>query len=152
MTDSDFVVSQRNVSGDRVRTGWLVGVTGLDFEHATDHYVPKKPLGTYALRFLDESIADHVEGEIPDVDGTPVVHIGDNFAKNFHTSHDSDPIPVDVLEWMDDNDLVLVRGVDGGWLSWEGRPEWSDSEADLSDAEAVDMAAEIVERREAGDE
>jgi len=73
--------------------------------------------------------------------------IGDNFGKNYYNS-DSRTVPVDLLEKMSDNDMTLVRNVDGGWANWDGRPEWSDRYVDFTDSEVVDMDAEIESRRE----
>lgn len=101
----------------------------------------------FAVVTVSEDLADEVRGEIPDVDGTPVMVVGTHFGKNFYQS-DGRTVPVDLLEKLRERDMVLVRDVDGGWASWDGRPEWSESFIDFSEAEAVDMGAEIAERRD----
>lgn len=147
----DFVVTARDVDGTSPRPGsYLVDVTAYDHrdEAGTDYYVPREPLGSYAFVEIDEDLADVVRGDVPDVDGTPVIYVGSSLAKHYWRSHDSETVPVDVLGWLDDRNLTLVRGVEGDWHTWEGRPEWSDTEADLTDVEVVNMAAEMDERRE----
>lgn len=99
----------------------------------------------YAFVELYDEMADVVRGELPEGDGY-VMHIGSHFGKNYYESK-SRTVPVDVLEKMHDRGLTLVRGIEGGWRSWEGRPEWSDTFIDFRDAEVVDMAVEIEERR-----
>lgn len=102
----------------------------------------------FALIEIVDDMADEIRGQLPDVDGTPVMMIGDNFGKNYYNSDISRTVPVDLLEAMRDRDMVLVRNVDGGWASWGGRPEWSDTYVDFSDAEVVDMHTEIEQRRD----
>jgi hypothetical protein len=40
-------------------------------------------IGKYALKIIDEEMADVIRGEIPDTDGTPVMFIGNSFGKHF---------------------------------------------------------------------
>ena len=147
-TDSDFTVTDRNVDVQHGRLGPLVNVIGLDFENRSPNYVPRKTLGSYAFRRCEDAMADEIRGEIQMPDGQPVIYIGDNFGKHYYRSKDFETVPVDVLEWLNANDFVLVRNVDGGWVKWEGRPEFSDSYVDFSEAEVVDMDAEIAQRRD----
>jgi hypothetical protein len=137
MTDDDFTVTSREIRVAGGRRGPLVTVIGLDFENRTPTYVPRKTLGKYALLKLKPEIADIQRGEIPDVDGTPVTCIGTNFAKYYYRSHDNRTVPTDVRDWMDENNLVLIKNVDGGWQSWGGRPEFSTSYIDYRDATIV---------------
>lgn len=102
---------------------------------------------SYAFVSITDDMADYIRGEIPEVDGMPVMCIGSNFGKHYYSS-DSRTVPVDVLEKLNERDMVLVDNVGGGWENWEGRPEWSDYYIDFSDATVIDMDSEIAERRE----
>jgi hypothetical protein len=113
-------------------------------------YAPAAEYRSFAFVALSDDLADEVRGEAPDTSGTPVIMIGSGFGKNYYKSSD-ETVPVDVLEELRERDLTLVRGVDGGWSTWEGRPGRSESYIDFSEAEAVDMDAEIDARREGGD-
>jgi hypothetical protein len=91
------------------------------------------------LQPVTEEIADEIRGKIPDVDGTPVVYIGDSPNKHYYQSHDLDELDDAIVDAILNNslDLVLVDGADGGWKRWDGRPEWSESYIDFSEAEVV---------------
>jgi len=101
----------------------------------------------FALVTISDDMADEIRGDLPDVDGTAVMLIGEHFGKNYHQSSRR-TVPVDLLETMRDNDMVIVRGVSGGWANWDGRPEWSERYVDFNDAEVVDMNEEIKDRRD----
>lgn len=109
-------------------------------------------VGQYAFARLDhaEGYADDVRGDRSGlaVDGTPVIYIGDSFGKHYFRAHGHESVPVDVFEALRDQGKTLVAGVDGGWANWDGRPEWSTTYLDYSDAEVVDFDALIRERRE----
>lgn len=84
---------------------------------------------------ISGDIADTIKGDIPNVDGTPVIYLGDTRGDNNHYSSSN----VEELEqWMfdavEENDLTIIDNVDGGWETWEGRPEWSDTYTDLTEA------------------
>lgn len=98
--------------------------------------------GSYAFVRLDAATdsADVVRGDEPDVDGTPVAYIGDSFGKHYYTGRSTDEVPAEVVEELESNDLVLVDGFDGGWESWDGRPEFSTTYADLESVELVETA------------
>jgi len=142
----DFTVTQRNINVQHGRRGPLVNVIGLDFKNRTPHYVPRKALGKYAFRRLTDGMADRVRGSIPTTDGEAVMYVGDNFGKYYWQSY-SDTIPVDVLEWLHENNYTLVENVDGGWALWDGRPEFSTNYVDFSEATVMDMEAEIETRQ-----
>lgn len=89
------------------------------------------------LKPITEEIADNIRGEIPDVDGTPVLYIGDSGAKNYYQSHDLSELQDGVIEIAEENGLKIITGVDGGWSSWEGRPEWSETYIDFTDSTIV---------------
>lgn len=94
------------------------------------------------LQPITEDIADEIRGEIPDVDGTPVIYIGDSGGKNYYQSHDFDELDEPVRDAILNNDqnLVLIDNVEGGWKKWDGRPEWSENYIDFTDAEIVTEA------------
>lgn len=71
-----------------------------------------------------------------DVEGT-VVYGGDSLAKHYIQSHDHEEVPGEVLQAVADAGYEVLTGVEGGWVSWEGRPDLSDTYVDISDAEAV---------------
>jgi hypothetical protein len=105
-------------------------------------------IGGYAFVALDDGSADVLRGEIPDVDGTPVVYTGSSLPSNYPEPGALDTVPVDVLEALDERDLIPLDGVEAGWQSWEGRPEWSTTYVDVSDATPADLEAMIDERRD----
>jgi len=130
-------------------------VVTVDLHHfeETDYgrTMPKggEKVGQYAFVRLDRSdVADDVRGDVPASDGPVVAYIGGSFGKHYYRSKSRDSIPVDVYEALAKNDALLLEGVDGGWSNWDGRPEWSETYVDVSDAERVDMAEIIEERRE----
>lgn len=44
-------------------------------------------------------------------------------------------MPIEVVETVEDEGFRVVIGVDSGWETWEGRPEWSETYVDAGDAE-----------------
>lgn len=48
--------------------------------------------------------------------------------------NDVNRVPDKVLEYLSDNGYVVYKNVDSGWSQWNGRPEFSESYVDLSDA------------------
>jgi hypothetical protein len=94
--------------------------------------------------------ADVVRGDVPDDedDGIPIMYIIDPGAKHFYNGHNVENIDVDVLEWIRDSKYVLYENADGGWHSWNGRPEFSDTRLDLREASKVDVDGMIAERRD----
>lgn len=153
-TDSE-AVAKRTVELEPVRggEGWIATPV-LWAENEDPNGVPQlyrqDTAGQYAILRLDHrEVADQVRGSLPDVDGAVVMHTGDNFGKHYYRSHDETTLPVDVLEALADEGVeVLLRNVDGGWQNWDGRPEWSTTYVDYSDAEVVRIEDEIDERRE----
>lgn len=121
----------------------------VELHERTDGGISPVPSESVEFAFvtITEDLADRVRGEIPETEGTPVMQIGTSLGKHYYTS-DSRTVPVDVLEKLEARDLTLVDDVAGGWAQWEGRPEWSETYVDFSEAEAVEMATEIAERRE----
>jgi len=76
-------------------------------------------------------------GTKEDIEGA-VTYGGDSLSKYYIRSHDMDGIPNVVLQAVDEHATIL-DDVDGGWANWDGRPEWSDSYVDISDATIVDV-------------
>jgi hypothetical protein len=84
---------------------------------------------------LSGDIADTIKGDIPDVNGTPVIYLGDTRGNtNHYTSADLDELEQWMFDAVKENDLVIIENVDGGWETWEGRPEWSDTYIDYTEA------------------
>jgi hypothetical protein len=122
----------------------LVGPDGQYKDHKG-----RTKIGGYAFVAVDrEAIADRIRGEMPEADGKPVVYVGDSLAKHYWKSKDHTDIPVDVFEALEEKELQLIANVDGGWANWDGRPEWGETYIDFEDAEVVNQAAIIDERRE----
>ena len=74
-------------------------------------------------------------GNKADLEGL-VTYGGDSLQKHYISSNDFSEVPDDVIAAVGEH-AVVAKGVDGGWSSWEGRPEWSDTFVDLSDVEIV---------------
>jgi hypothetical protein len=144
---NDFTVTKRNIDvHPGGNFGPLLTVMGYDYSDDPQGYVPREVLGKYAFRRIREGMADTIRGKIPETDGKPVMYVGSNFGKYYWQSH-SDTIPVDVLEWLSNNGYSLIENVDGGWVRWEGRPEFSDHYVDFSEANVVDLQQRIIERQ-----
>jgi len=87
----------------------------------------------YAFPWL---VGDEVRGGTKaDLEGV-VTYGGESLAKHYIKSHDLDEVPADVVEAVAEH-AVVVDGVTGGWKTWEGRPEWSETFVDLSGSEVV---------------
>lgn len=71
-----------------------------------------------------------------EIEGT-VTYGGDSVSKHYITSHDMSGVPQAVLDTVAEYATIL-DGVDGGWASWDGRPEFSTSYVDISEATAVE--------------
>jgi hypothetical protein len=140
----------RDVRATNTRKGLIVEVTLHYLEEKRGQKVLKgrEKVGQYAFVRLDrDNLADNVLGEVPDTDGPVMAYIGSGFGKHYYTSHSRDGLPVDVYEQLSERGATLLENVDGGWHRWGGRPEFSEDYIDFSEAEAVDMAAIIEERR-----
>jgi hypothetical protein len=75
-------------------------------------------------------------GTKADIEGT-VTYGGDSLSKHYITSHDLSEVPNAVLEAVAEHATILDN-VDGGWARWDGRPEFSTSYVDISDATVVE--------------
>lgn len=88
----------------------------------------------YAFPFL---FGDKIRGGTKaDIEGC-VTYGGDSLSKNFIQSHDLSEVPQEVLSEVTDR-FTLLDNVDGGWASWDGRPEFSTTYVDISDATEIE--------------
>jgi hypothetical protein len=74
-------------------------------------------------------------GSKADIEGT-VVYGGDSLSKHYIDSYDLSEVPETVIDALPE-DVTLLDNVDGGWASWDGRPEFSTSYVDIGEAEEV---------------
>jgi len=90
---------------------------------------------TQSFVVADEDVNDRVRGEVPDTEQTPV------FLEQSGCRHivpkDTDAINDSYRVALENNGYTLIDGVSAGWATWEGRPEWSESYIDYTDAEVV---------------
>ena len=89
-----------------------------------------------AFRPADNQYADTVKGDVPDVPN-PVVYIGDHIGKNYYPSKNVEKVDNEVIEAVTNAGHSIVGPVEAGWKSWEGRPEFSDTQADFSEARVL---------------
>jgi hypothetical protein len=81
---------------------------------------------------------DRVRGGMKkDLEGC-YAYTGDSGSNNYIAEKSPDEVPDAVLEAAAEYGTI-VRNVDGGWASWDGRPEFSTSYVDVSEAEVVDV-------------
>jgi len=121
--------------------GWMTEVEVPTYKEYNGRKQPvgMKSLGSYAFADLHhDRIADYVKGDLEELEDNAVIYIGGNFGKNFFRSHSTDDIPDIVLDTLEEKGLVLYENVDGGWQNWDGRPEWSDTYIDVSEATKVE--------------
>ena len=87
---------------------------------------------------INNEVADYIRGELPDgaEEHHPVMFVGTG-RKHYYTSKDTEKLEEAVLERFADSPYVLVENVDGGWKRWDGRPEFSETYADLRNARVV---------------
>lgn len=72
-----------------------------------------------------------------DFEGTNAyVYVGERGSKHYLTSHDLSEVPRPYLDDIVER-VTLLDNVDGGWENWDGRPEFSETYIDLSDATVV---------------
>jgi len=89
-----------------------------------------------AFRPADDQYADCVRGNIPNVP-KPVVYIGDHIGKHYYSSKDVGGLDGAVIDAVTEAGHSIVGPVEAGWESWNGRPEFSDTYADFSDADVL---------------
>lgn len=78
--------------------------------------------------------ADQIRGgKKKDVEGL-FVYTGNSSANNYPAEGDLEEVPDEVLEAVEP---TVVKNIDSGWASWDGRPEFSTSYVDISEAEEV---------------
>lgn len=96
--------------------------------------VVETPNNTYGFPYV---FGDKIRGgNKADIEGC-VVYGGDSISKNYITSYDLSEVPDDVIDTVTEK-VTLLDNVDGGWSSWEGRPEFSTTYVDISDAEQIE--------------
>ena len=155
MTDETQDLRNRRVQYEKRVQGpaFMVNAKMTVYGEAPDHApVDRRPIYE---KTVDEcafvelgSIADKIRGDVPRCDETPIMYIGDSTAKHYYTSHDVRNCPVDVLEWLDEHNVAVFESIEGGWSPWNGRPEFSETKIDYRNAQRVDIASIIEERRE----
>ena len=80
--------------------------------------------------------ADQIRGgQKKDVEGL-YVYTGSSKANNYPVESDLDEVPEEVLEAVEP---TIVENIDAGWASWDGRPEFSTSYVDISEAQVVEQ-------------
>jgi len=75
-------------------------------------------------------------GNKADLEGK-YAYTGDSSTNNYISESSLDEVPDAVLDAAQDHGTI-VRNVDGGWDSWDGRPEFSTTYIDVSDMELVE--------------
>lgn len=103
------------------------------FVEQTDKY---KRETVAAFRPADKEYADCVRGDIPNAP-KPVVYIGDHIGKHYYPSKDVENLDAAVIDAVTEAGHSIVGPVEAGWERWDGRPEFSETRADFSDAEAL---------------
>lgn len=99
--------------------------------------VVETPNNQYAFPWL---FGDKVRGgKKADIEGL-VTYGGESLSKNYIKSYDFDEVPEAVIEAVGER-ATVVDGVGGGWDNWDGRPEWSNTYIDISEAEVVESPA-----------
>jgi len=73
--------------------------------------------------------------DAPHIDGDTVVYVGHSTSVNYPSEESLDDVPEEVVETVEEKDFRVVVGVESGWETWEGRPEWSETYVDAGDAE-----------------
>jgi len=75
-------------------------------------------------------------GQKADIEGT-IVYTGETFSSHYVSASNLSEVPDAVLDEVRDRGFEILAGTDGGWDSWDGRPEFSTSYVDISEAEKV---------------
>lgn len=99
------------------------------------HVFVREGSDQYAFRRLTSG--DVLDTPIENVD-RPVVFVGDSMANHYVNERSLDKVPDAILSAVRDEGYTIVSGVDGGWKEWNGRPEFSESYLDASEAHVVD--------------
>lgn len=73
--------------------------------------------------------------DAPHIDGDAVVYVGHSTSVDYPSEKSLDDVPEAVVEAVEEGGLCVVVGVDSGWETWEGRPEWSETYVDAGDAD-----------------
>jgi hypothetical protein len=121
----------------------------IEEKHGFETATGTEKAGQYVFVKINDETADTLRGELPEIDGTPVVYIGNSAGKHYYYSRDHTEIPVDVYEALESRGLTILSDVGGGWSNWDGRPEWSETYIDLTDSQPVNNSEIIDQRQEA---
>lgn len=93
------------------------------------------PAGTYRFAAVAQ---ERVVGEIPG-DGTVAVVPIDGAATPPLNVQPTDDLPAVVVESVAEGIGPVLGGVTSTWAEWNGRPEFSEAEIDVTDAYVVDL-------------
>ena len=68
-----------------------------------------------------------------------VAYVGESNPTHYFESQSTETVPEYILDEVVEDDVVLVEGVEAGWDSWNGRPEFSEPFHDFSKAVVVQI-------------
>jgi hypothetical protein len=112
---------------------------GTEDPYGGIEYDERVTVGQYCFDVRGEADrADRIRGEAPETNSKTAVYIGDNTAKHYTDGHDIDEVPEEVWNHLAEEGYVVLDNVEGDWAQWDGRPEFSESYIDYSDAEVVE--------------
>ena len=74
--------------------------------------------------------------------GDCVAFVGESTSVHYINSKKLTHVPDAYLDAVIDRGYTILQYVNGGWDHWDGRPEWSESYIDLSNAEEYDPEAD----------
>jgi hypothetical protein len=117
----------------------VIGVSPLERKGYQVQVATKGGAQRYVFKLIDAA-GDEVNGEAPD---DAMMYTGE--AVSWRTEPttegdlDDDHLEMAVEALIEAYDVTVLFGVDGGWKTWEGRPEWSETYIDVRDANAVSM-------------
>jgi hypothetical protein len=110
------------------------------YDFGAIHVGPRKAAyghpATQSFVVADDSVNDHVRGDVPETEQTPVFL--EKTGCYYITPKDIDAINDSYRVALANAGYTLIEGVDAGWQSWDGRPEWSESYIDYSETKIVE--------------
>jgi hypothetical protein len=108
-----------------------------------DHLRVRQNRNGIAVETLNSTFAFHAVtgdrirgGDKSDIDRA-VTYVGDSLSKHYVRTHDMSEVPDRVLDRVQNAGYTILDGVEGGWANWDGRPEFSETFVDISEATAV---------------
>jgi|GEM_PF-6234080 len=90
--------------------------------------------GIETYHFSKISTVNTIRGDVP---SNALVYCGDKSSKWYPREADISEVPSSVIQALEERGYTVITGIDAGWAEWDGRPEWSETYADVSDAERV---------------